>query len=98
MFVNLISYSRDLSSADIQEVVQRLNEAGELDRAHAVRSLKIHLTAVERFEKRDAAEKVVKHMNRFKQLLDHQLENAWMSEKAYNVLTKNADRVLEQWQ
>ena len=98
MFVNLISYSRDLSSADMQEVVQRLNEAGELDRDRAVRSLKIHLTAVERFEQRDAAEKVVTHMNRFKQLLDHQFENAWMTEKAYHILTKNADRVLEQWQ
>ncbi|WP_449355256.1 serine hydrolase domain-containing protein [Virgibacillus natechei] len=58
-------------------------------------SLKVHLTAVSHYEDQESAEKVVKHMEGFKSLLDHQQEN--MSQDAYETLKTNADYLVGKW-
>ncbi|MCJ7842277.1 glycoside hydrolase family 32 protein [Lederbergia sp. NSJ-179] len=85
------------NAADLKEMIERFGEDGEFsnDSAHA---LKIHLTAVGHYEDKGMAKKVVKHMERFKLLLDHQHENAWISERAYTILTKNADLIIAKWE
>ena len=77
-------------------LVAFFKEAGELANHGAARALDVHLAAVDRFEKKGAADKVVKHLNGFKQLLNHQRENELISENASNVLQMFADRLIEQ--
>lgn len=89
---------RELSAAGMKTLVERFEEEGEFTSDSAARALKVHLTAVERFEQREGADKVVKHMTNFKLLVDHQKENAFMSDKAYNILNAEADALIKKWQ
>lgn len=86
------------SAADIQKLVKQLEKEGEFASNSAAYRLKLHLTAVDRFEKQEAAKKVIKHMDGFKLLLVHQKENALISGKAYHTLISNADRMIKKWQ
>lgn len=58
----------------------------------------IHLNAVTRYEEKELADKVVKHMEGLKQLLDHQMDATLISERAYHILKADADRVIQKWQ
>src|SRR5699024_2941366 len=79
------------SVADIQDVVADLEESGDIKDSDAAHDLMMHLTAVGHFEKKGAAEKVVKHMNSFKVLIDCQsAENvmtAWAPETSMRKTT-----------
>ena len=81
----------------IQDLLEDFIENGDVD-DNAAHALKIHLIAVERFEKQETADKVVKHMNGFKLLLDHQKDNGMISEEAYDTLKANSDSVIKRWQ
>ncbi|WP_449354501.1 glycoside hydrolase family 3 N-terminal domain-containing protein [Virgibacillus natechei] len=85
-----------ISAADTKTLIDQFDENGEFENAEVVRSLNMHLTAVDRFENQEAAEKVIKHMESFKLLLDHQED--LMSERAYNALKDNADSLINNWQ
>lgn len=88
-----------ITAGDVKErIVERLEEQGEFADESVARSLKVHLTAVDHFETEESAEKVVKHVEGFKRLLDHQRENALISERAYNILKDNADDLIQKWQ
>lgn len=106
--VQLIPYGRTiihpdenkdpLSASAIKALVEQFEEDGEFANRGAARSLQIHLTAVERFEKRESIEKVIKHMNSFKKLLDHKKDLSLISEKAYNTLMSKSDDLIKKWQ
>lgn len=83
---------------DLQELVQKFQEEGEIENAQTARALTTHLTAVEQYEKKKEAAKIVKHMKSFKLLLDHQNENQLISEKAYRVLVASTDELIKKWQ
>ncbi|MFJ7936082.1 S8 family serine peptidase [Sporosarcina sp. NPDC096371] len=87
-----------ISAVSIKSLVERFEKEGEFKNATAARALKTHLSAVVLYEKQEAAEKVVKHMKSFKVLLDHQLENKLISEKAYNALKADTDVLIQKWQ
>lgn len=87
-----------ISAVYIKTIIDGLEEQGEFANDDAVHSLKLHLTAVERFEKQEAGEKVVKHVEGFKGLLDYQKDNELISEKAYNALKDYADYLIMKWQ
>ncbi|MFJ7936060.1 beta-N-acetylglucosaminidase domain-containing protein [Sporosarcina sp. NPDC096371] len=70
---------------------------GEFNNESAARSIEVHLTAVELFEKQAAAQKVVKHMEGFKVLLDQQLQNKLISRKAHYILSIGADDLIKKW-
>lgn len=82
----------------METLVKRYEENEHFSNSHAPRSLRIHLAAVSHFEDKGAAEKVVKHMKGFKKLLDHQKEKEMISERAYNVLTAEAEYLIQKWQ
>ena len=82
------------NASDMKSLVERFEEDGEFKGGDTAHALKLHLTAVERYEKKEKAEKVVKHMKSFKLLLDHQKESKLISDKAYQVLTDSADTVI----
>lgn len=85
------------SAADLQILVEQLEEEEQFANDAAARALKIHLIAVERFEKQEVTDKVVKHMESFKLLLDHQKETELISKEAYEILTANANALIEKW-
>lgn len=86
------------NAADIKRIVERLEQEGEFASHDAAHALKVHLTAVSRYEEKQLADKVVKHMKSFKLLLDHQKDKELISEKAYNTLMTNSDDLIKKWQ
>ena len=96
--LNALEIVRVVKIADLQAQVQRFEASGEFADDDAVRALTLHLAAVSRFEAQGATEKVLKHMKSFKLLLDHQKENALMSEKAYRTLIDYSDLLIERLQ
>ncbi len=62
------------------------------------RSLTVHLTAVSQFEKKGAAEKVIKHLETFKKLLDHQQKENLISQELYEVLKTDTHSLIRKWE
>lgn len=86
------------SAADIKAVVQNYVDEGDIAGNSTARSLLLHLTAVNHFEKQEKGNKVIKHLDGFKVLLDYQMENELISEKAYRVLQADADYLIKKWE
>ncbi|ALX49971.1 serine hydrolase domain-containing protein [Lentibacillus amyloliquefaciens] len=84
------------SASAMKALVKDFAAEGEFLSDEAAHSLKIHLTAVSHYEDRELGDKVIKHMEGFQSLLDHQQEN--MSEDAYETLKTNADYLIGKWQ
>lgn len=85
----------DHSAADIKMLVENFEEEGKFESERAARSLKIHLTALSRYEEKELSEKVIKHTKSFILLLDHQKENELIQEEAYYILKANANNLME---
>lgn len=83
-----------VSASHINKLVQHFEEDGEIDH-DASHALEIHLEAVEHFENAEKEDKVVKLAKSFKQLLKHHKENDTISDKAYDVLKDETDRLME---
>lgn len=84
-----------ISAEYMKTRVWQLDKAGEIDNDRTTRSLKMHLTAIEHFEKNDAKEKVIKHVKGLKTLLNHQKNNNFITNKAFNILNNNADSLMK---
>lgn len=85
------------TSKDMKALVEQFEKEGEFENDRDARSLKTHLTAVSRYEKQEKEKKVVKHMQGFKVLLDHQKESELISDRAYKALKADADALIKQW-
>ncbi|GIN74460.1 hypothetical protein J14TS2_49350 [Bacillus sp. J14TS2] len=85
------------SALEIKDIIDELDQEGEFESSEVVYALKEHLTAVAHFEKTNKADKVVKHMKGFKGLLDQQKNDKLISSKAYSVLSKETDAMVEDW-
>lgn len=88
----------DKTVADLLKLVEQLERDGEFAKEEPPHHLKVHLTAVEVFEKKEDAQKVVKHLESFKLLLDHQKKNKLISEKAHKILKSRTDSLITSWQ
>ena len=86
------------SASSMIRSVESFAEEDAFEDNRAVRSLITHLTAVTRYEENDQAEKIIKHMEGFKQLLNYQKENEAVSEEAYNALYSDAESLIENWE
>jgi len=84
--------------SDVETLVERFAEEGEFENDDAVRSLTTHLAAISHYAEKEEADKVVKHTESLKSLLDRQKEEELISEKAYDRLTDDADYLIEKWQ
>lgn len=87
-----------LSAANMKKLVNQFMESGAFANDHTARALTMHLSAVSLYEEKGLAEKVVKHMEGFKLLLNHQKENELISEAAYDALKADANDLIEKWQ
>ncbi len=83
-----------LNAADIKKLVEHFEHEGAIA-TPAAHSLKIHLMAVSRYEEKGEGEKVIKHMEGFLQLLDHQRENEWITEEVYDTLKVHGDALIQ---
>ncbi|GGB59199.1 beta-N-acetylhexosaminidase [Lentibacillus populi] len=86
-----------LSANGMKTLVGQLDEAGEITGDDAAHELTLHLTAVNHYEQKELADKVVKHMEGFKLMLEQQKESEAISAKAYSYLETETVRLIEQW-
>jgi N-acetyl-anhydromuramyl-L-alanine amidase AmpD len=87
-----------VSAADIKEIVQNFDDIGAFTNDQATRALQVHLSAVSHYEDKGAANKVIKHLNGFQLLLDHQQSNDLISNEAYETLISATDTLITKWQ
>lgn len=80
---------------DIKSIVQHYEDEEEFTNANAPRALQMHLNAVHRFEQQGFSDKVVKHLQGFKVLLDQQYKNKLISKEAYYVLKADANYLIK---
>lgn len=85
------------NALDIKAHVEHFEKQGEFE-DNVAHALKIHLVAVNRFEKKEVNAKVIKHMNSFKLLLEHYNEEAMISEDAYQALKEQSDHLIKKWE
>lgn len=95
-FENLVE--AETSVANMMALVDKYQADGEFADDKAGHALKLHLTAVSRYEDQEKADKVVKHLKGFKTLLDHQKKEEMISENAYDVLQSSTETLIEKWQ
>lgn len=81
----------------LQSLVTKLKDKGELTEDSTHR-LNVHLTAVHRFEEKNNAEKVLKHMEGFTLLLNEQKDNGMIDEDTYQTLNTDAAYLIGKWQ
>lgn len=92
-----LSYAEDpLSAASMKLLVEQFEEEGEFANNQAAQSLDMHLTAVSHYEQKGSTEKVLKHMEGFQLLLDQQVIDEQITEKAYNHLQLRTTRLIDQ--
>lgn len=87
----------NISATTLQEMVENFEQKGELEKESA-RTLLTHLTAVMRYEDKSLADKLVKHLNGFEQLLEYQTEEEQISPQVYQALKDKTEELLAQYQ
>lgn len=86
----------ELSAEGMTALVDNLEEAGELDEATS-HDLQLHLTAVSHYEKNEAKEKVIKHMENFKTMTNVLRDDDTLSHKAHSYLETEAENLIREW-
>ncbi|WP_197028383.1 M6 family metalloprotease domain-containing protein [Bacillus sp. EB01] len=86
-----------LSASGLISVIDSFAKEGAF-KAGTAQALKAHLNSVGQFEKKKSADKVVKHVNDFKEFLDLKKDANQISVKAYDSLETYADAMIEIWQ
>lgn len=89
--------SEDPSIANLRKTVEFFERRGEFTSEEAVQTLKDHVKVMEHFEERGMTKQIKKHLNIFKRLLDNQHKNRLISEEAYQELTMDTDRIIEDY-
>src|SRR5699024_644844 len=86
----------ELSAEGMTALVDNLEEACELDEATS-HDLQLHLTAVSHYEKNEAKEKVIKHMENFKTMTNVLRDDDTLSHKAHSYLETEAENLIREW-
>ena len=87
-----------VTAKGIEKNIEHFIDAGEFVDKQTADLLKVHMTAVSHYEGKELKEKVVKHTESFKLLLDNQKEEEQISDRAYNSLVDAADSLIKKWQ
>jgi murein tripeptide amidase MpaA len=92
------SASEDVADSieGMMELVESYQESGEFADDETARALSVHLIAVNAYDEQELYEKVVRHLESFKQLLDHQKRENLISDRAYNGLKAGADYLIRE--
>ncbi|MBY7142894.1 discoidin domain-containing protein [Virgibacillus sp. NKC19-3] len=89
--------SENLTVADLQLALHHLDLKRELSGSDTLHALKTHLTAIEHYVEQGKKDKTLNHLNGFKTLLDHQLENDLISGEALKSLKAYTDEVIKNY-
>jgi len=81
--------------SDLKKLVEEFEETGDISSEEVAHALKLHLAALEQFERIGDNKKVVKHLNGFKDLLIHHKALEHISENAYEILSNSADTLID---
>jgi hypothetical protein len=84
-------------TTNLENRVELLAESDAFESDLEKRAVTTHLTAVGQYESQEQAEKVVKHMGVFKNLINYQLDHDLISEWAYNFLKDDAEYMIREW-
>lgn len=87
----------ETTTKSIELLVEEFTKTNEFSGEDTIYALRLHLTAINHFEDREIADKVVKHTKGLKLLLEHQKASGDMSERAFKILNAEADRVINKW-
>lgn len=93
----LYSLSNPGTAENLKEQIKHFTNEGAFDNEEDSRTLTTHVSAVDKFEKGEAADKVLKHMETFKLILEEQNNSSAISEEAYNNLIEYADFLIAKW-
>ena len=80
--------------ADMEKQIDYFKEDGDIRDEITVRTLKMHISGVNLFQKQGQTDKVIKHMQSFKRLLDNQKNNGAISGIAFDVLNTYTQYVI----
>lgn len=86
------------TASGMKNLVEYLHNQEEISNHEAEHALKIHLSAINHYEKNDQADKVIKHTKSFKKLLEYQRNNDMISEDAYDMLETDANHLIHKWE
>lgn len=93
----LYSLSKPGTAENMNEQVNHFINESAFKNQIASRTLTIHLSAVEKFENTGETEKIIKHMETFKLILNQQKSTGMITEEAFNNLTTYAEFLIEKW-
>src|SRR5699024_4360241 len=79
------------SIKNMKNLIEFFDEEGEPKNTEAVQMLQTHLTVVQHYKDNEEVDKVMKHMNGFKVLLDYQLESNLISNNAHDMLIEDTN-------
>lgn len=88
--------NENVTVSDLKRLLQQLDVRRELSDSDSLRALKLHITTVEHYENQGKMDKVAKHLEGFKALLEYQLENDLITEAAFESLTSHTNKVIDQ--
>ncbi|MFD2208260.1 FIMAH domain-containing protein [Virgibacillus halophilus] len=86
-----------MTTEDLLKMIDQLKSDGMIANNETANMLKMHLQAVQQFERKQSAEKVFKHMDGFLDLLNRQYQVGDISEQGYQQLKIEAKSMQQQW-
>lgn len=85
------------NASDMRDVLERYTEENKFENDSDARLLDNHLAALEKFEERENSEKMVKHLEGFKVILDDKKDKELIDKDAYKRLKDDVDLLLDRW-
>lgn len=89
---------QDPNVSDLKKLVEKYEKEGDFTDDNVAHDLKLHLTAVKRFEDQVNVKKVIKHLKGFKTLLNNFKKKEMITEKAHDDLSSSTDKLIKKWQ
>ena len=80
---------------DIEAVVSNFDDMGEFENDQVFHKLQSHLEAVGHYEQNNMTQKVIKHLNGLKNLLEYERDNDMMSSHAYETLESVTESLID---
>ncbi len=95
--ISLLQGSHSYNLKGTEWLVDHYTDYGEIRDAQTSSMLHNHLRALHYYEKQDKEEKLLKHLQGMKVLLDHQKESELISEKAWQDLIRDIHYFMGEW-
>lgn len=85
-------------TTDMRTVLERFAEEDQIENDSDARLLDNQLSVLEKYEEQENSEKMVKHLEGFKIVIDDLKEKELIKKEAYDRLNSDADMLVERWE